>query len=94
MSSPFKLFSKLYNLPQVADQAVCEQNSIVLTGGVSGSFDPASILWTQISGPATTITTPTAATTSITGMIPGKHIFFPIASQLFGGWSCNRYSRN
>ncbi len=51
-------------------------NSVTLTGTaseVNGTI--ASYAWTELSGPAGTITTPAAASTTVTGMLAGTYVF-------------------
>lgn len=58
------------------DQTICVTQPLVLTGtpGNPQASTPA-YQWTQISGPAATITTPTATTTTVTGFTPGNYVF-------------------
>lgn len=58
------------------DQTICVSQPLTLTG-VPGSpqFSPPAYLWTQKFGPAATITTPTATTTTVTGLTPGNYVF-------------------
>jgi predicted esterase len=60
-----------------ADQSITlPSNSVTLTGTAT---DPdgtiASYLWTKVSGPAATITSPSSASTTITGLVQGSYVF-------------------
>ena len=58
------------------DQTICVTSSLTLTG-VAGNPQsvPALTQWTQLSGPAATITSPNALSTTITGFTPGNYVF-------------------
>lgn len=61
-----------------ADQAIQLPTNMVTVNG-SASSDPdgtiVAYLWTKVSGPAATITSPTTAITTITGLVEGTYIF-------------------
>lgn len=57
--------------------------STTLSASVSNTT-PASYLWTQTSGSAATITSPTSATTSVTGLAEGSYTFLIKATNSLG----------
>ena len=58
------------------DQTICITQPLTLSGTAgTPRFTPNAFLWTKISGPAATITTPTATTTTVTGLAPGIYVF-------------------
>jgi len=58
------------------DQTICVTQPLVLTGTPGNpQSSPSAYLWTQVSGPAVTITTPTATSTTVTGYTPGNYVF-------------------
>lgn len=58
------------------DQTICVTQPLTLTGtaGVPQSTPPL-YQWTKISGPAASITSPNATTTTVTGLTPGVYVF-------------------
>lgn len=60
-----------------ADQAITlPTNSVTLTGTATDSDGSvASYAWSEVSGGAATITTPTSATTTVTGLVQGVYTF-------------------
>ncbi len=69
--------------PVVAVSQINETNTIQLPTStitlVSSATDPdgtiVSYAWAKVSGPAATITSPTAATTTVTGLVAGVYVF-------------------
>jgi|GEM_PF-294801 len=52
------------------------KNSAVAANGINRvGYNIISYKWTQVSGPAATITNPNSATTTVTGMTPGTYVF-------------------
>ncbi len=50
--------------------------SVILSGSATDSDGTiVTYRWTQVSGPAATIATPTSTTTAVTGLTPGVHLF-------------------
>ena len=78
----FVLASTIINAQNCAvnagvDQTICVTSPLNLTG-IAGSpqSSPAVTLWSQISGPsASTITSPAAVNTGVTGLAPGNYVF-------------------
>ena len=58
------------------DQVICVTQPLVLTG-VAGNPKAATpaYLWTQVSGPPSTLTSPTSLSTTVTGFTPGNYVF-------------------
>jgi hypothetical protein len=58
------------------DQTICVTQPLTLTATAgTPRFTPNTFLWTKTAGPAATITTPTATTTTVTGLTPGIYVF-------------------
>lgn len=59
------------------DQSISllQANSVTLTGTGTDDETVSSFRWAQVSGPACTITTPTAASTTVTGLQAGTYTF-------------------
>jgi hypothetical protein len=66
---------------------VLPTNSVTLNG--SGSYSPAGTItswsWTKISGPSSTITSPQANTTTVTGLVQGTYNFSLSITDIAGG---------
>jgi hypothetical protein len=59
-----------------ADQSIEEGNTLTLTGsGTDSDGTIASYAWSKISGGAATITSPSSATTTVTGLTAGNYTF-------------------
>ena len=58
------------------DQVICVTQPLILSG-VAGNPQAAIpvYLWTQVSGPQSTINSPTSLTTTVTGFTPGNYVF-------------------
>jgi hypothetical protein len=54
----------------------CPDDQVRFFGEIAGGFDPASVEWTQISGPAVIIDDPNDLESGITGVIPGATYTF------------------
>ncbi|WP_165750494.1 Ig domain-containing protein, partial [Cellulophaga sp. Z1A5H] len=59
-------------------------NSVTLTGSATDSDGIATYTWTKISGGGSTIVTPTAASTLVTGLLEGTYIFRLTATDNLG----------
>jgi len=57
-----------------ADQQICG-SSATLTSSLGAEPNPGTGVWTQVSGSAAILTTPTTYTTTVTGMISGVYVF-------------------
>ncbi|MFZ4058413.1 MAG: PKD domain-containing protein, partial [Ferruginibacter sp.] len=70
------------------EQTICITQSMTLTGSPGApQYAPASLLWTKLSGPAGTITSPTAATTTVTGFSAGVYVFELASKCADGLWA-------
>jgi hypothetical protein len=62
-----------------SDQIIINASTATITATYLDTFGTGSnvpaFLWTQLSGPVCTITSPTAASTTLTGMAPGSYTF-------------------
>jgi hypothetical protein len=67
------------------DQTLCANQTIVLNGSASGLIQPGTILWTQVSGPAAIITSPTALSTNVTGFTGGNTYVFRLNAKCNDG---------
>ena len=69
------------------DQTVCPGVAVNLVGTTSGLFQggSATTLWTQVSGPVATITTPSATSTTITGTVSGGVYRFRLTTTCLDG---------
>lgn len=58
-------------------QTVCANATLTLQGQVNGSFPGGTpnLTWSQISGPLTTITSPSSSTTTVTGISAGTYVY-------------------
>ena len=58
------------------DQVICVTQPLILSG-IAGNPKATTpvYLWTQVSGPSSTITNPGSLTTSVTGFTPGNYVF-------------------
>jgi len=51
-------------------------NSVTLAASITGgNAEPASVLWTKVSGPGATISTANSLTTAVTGLVQGTYVF-------------------
>lgn len=67
------------------DQTVC-LGTATLTGDYSGSYPtPRVTVWSQISGPQATITSPSSLVTTVTGLVGGSTYRFRISSTCLDG---------
>lgn len=58
------------------DQTICVNQSLTLTGFAGNPKSiPPFYEWSLFSGPAVTITTPNATTSTVTGLTPGSYVF-------------------
>jgi len=67
------------------DQSICANQPIVLNGSASGLIQSGTILWTQVSGPAVIITSPTALSTNVTGFTGGNTYIFRLNAKCNDG---------
>jgi hypothetical protein len=58
------------------DKTICVTQPLTLTGTAGNpQSTPPAYLWTKLAGPAAMITTPSAVTTTVTGLTPGNYVF-------------------
>ncbi|MEQ1676211.1 MAG: T9SS type A sorting domain-containing protein [Chitinophagaceae bacterium] len=67
------------------NNSFCPGQPISLFGNVGGLYNNASITWSQVSGPAVTITNPASLTTTVSGTVAGGNYVFRLTSQCQDG---------
>jgi len=74
--SPGRLVAQNCSVNANVNQTLCPTDPVTLLGSAAGMFNPASVLWTQIGGPAVIIDNPTSLTSNITGTTGGNSYTF------------------
>ncbi|MCX6277602.1 MAG: hypothetical protein NT004_05865, partial [Bacteroidetes bacterium] len=68
------------------DQTICANEVLTLYGGKSGSFPtPTGTLWTQVSGPAAVIVSPTSLQTTVTNFVGNTTLIFRLTTKCLDG---------